>query len=171
MAILPATAVHPVGHVEVGLRVDHRPAHTVAASQGEIDTATAPGLREQLLGMLRHTTRSLVLDLSEVRCDASGLAVLIATQRRATLMAITLCLADPQPPVAKMLRVTGLNRCLCVHPKLTDALAPGEAGQAGADHLSVLPASRQPVTAFTAEVPGARAHEADEAETTHPVRL
>lgn len=124
MAVVPTA-----GHPEVGVRVLYGPAHTIAMLRGEIDIMSASGLRERLLGVLHETMKPLVLDLSGVRfCDAAGLAVLVATQRRATLVGITVCLADPPLQVAKILRMTGLDRSLAVHPTLTDALALGEAG-------------------------------------------
>src|SRR5437764_13374672 len=57
---------------------------TIAGLSGELDIVGAPALREQLLGLLRPGSSRLVIDLSKVsHCDASGLAVLIGTGRRA----------------------------------------------------------------------------------------
>jgi anti-sigma B factor antagonist len=55
-------------------------------------------------------------------CDASGLAFLVGTRRRAALQGLTVTLAAPRPNVAKLLRVTGLNRAFTVHPAITSAL-------------------------------------------------
>jgi anti-anti-sigma regulatory factor len=49
--------------------------------------------------------------------------VLIGTQRRARLLGITLCLADPSLPVRRMLRSTGLYRSFTIYPDLAGALA------------------------------------------------
>jgi anti-sigma B factor antagonist len=50
---------------------------TIAELAGELDIASAPALREQLLGLLRPGSSQFVIDLSKVSlCDASGLAVL-----------------------------------------------------------------------------------------------
>jgi anti-anti-sigma factor len=109
---------------EVSLSVLRRPAHTIARLRGELDVATAPALRERLAPLLRRRMRLLVLDLSEIRfCDAAGLAVLIGTQRRARLSGITLRLAAPGAQVANVLRATGLDRSLSIHPTLAAALA------------------------------------------------
>jgi anti-sigma B factor antagonist len=68
--------------------------------------------------------RLLVLDLSQVpSCDTAGLAVLIGAQRRARLLGIVMRLAAPSPPVAKVLRLTGLDRSLTICPDLSSALA------------------------------------------------
>lgn len=62
-------------------------AHLIATLCGELDIASAPTLREQLLSLLRPATSRLVLDLSAVSyADASGLAVLVGTARRARLL-------------------------------------------------------------------------------------
>ena len=73
---------------------------TIAELSGELDIAGAPALREQLLGLLRSGSSRLVIDLSKVsHCDASGLAVLIGTGRRARLLGGFLRLAAVSPQV------------------------------------------------------------------------
>jgi anti-anti-sigma factor len=97
---------------------------TVVRLRDVLDIATAPALRERLIGLLRPGMRLLVLDLSRVSsCDSAGLAVLIGAQRRARLLGIVLRLAAPSPPVAKLLRLTGLDRSLTICPDLSSALA------------------------------------------------
>ena len=60
---------------------------TIAELTGELDIASAPALRDQLLSLLRPGSSRLVVDLSRVSfCDASGLAVLFSTARRARLL-------------------------------------------------------------------------------------
>jgi anti-anti-sigma regulatory factor len=49
--------------------------------------------------------------------------VLIGTQRRARLLGIVMHLAAPSLPVAKLLRLTGLDRSLTIHPDLRGALS------------------------------------------------
>ena len=66
-----------------------------------------------------------ILDLSRVlSCDPAGLAVLIGTQRRASLLGVTVCLTAPSHPVAKLLRSTGLDRHFTMYPNYSSALAP-----------------------------------------------
>ncbi len=90
---------------------------TIAELAGELDLASAPPLREQLLGVLRPGSSRLVLDLSQVSfCDASGLAVLIGTGRRARLLGGFLRLAAVSPQAARVLSITGLDRHLPVYP-------------------------------------------------------
>ena len=51
------------------------------------------------------------------------MAVLIGTQRRARLLGSEMLLAAPSPPVAELLRSTGLNRHFNVYPDIPAALA------------------------------------------------
>jgi anti-sigma B factor antagonist len=97
---------------------------TIIRLGGALDLAAAPALRERLIGVLHRGTGLLILDLSRVlSCDASGLAVLIGTQRRARLLGIMVRLAAPSPPVTKVLRSTGLDRSFTIYPDLSGALA------------------------------------------------
>jgi anti-anti-sigma factor len=101
-----------------------RPGRTIVALHGDLDIASTPALRQHLIGTLHHSGRILILDLGEVTfCDAAGLAVLIGTQRRAAALGITVHLANPRPQVAKMLRMTGLDRKLTVRPTVSELLA------------------------------------------------
>jgi anti-anti-sigma factor len=115
-----ATSRPAGGRPEAGLPA----AQTVVRLRDALDVATAPALRERLIGMLRPGMRLLVLDMSRVpSCDSAGLAVLIGAQRRARLLGIVLRLAAPSPQVAKLLRLTGLDRSLTICPDLSSALA------------------------------------------------
>ena len=115
-----ATSRPAGGRPEAGLPA----ARTVVRLRDALDAAAAPALRERLIGLLRPGMRLLVLDLSRVRsCDSAGLAVLVGAQRRARLLGIVLRLAAPSPPVAKLLRLTGLDHSLTICPDLGSALA------------------------------------------------
>jgi anti-anti-sigma factor len=115
-----------------GLSISSRSerACVIAALSGELDITCAPALREQLLGLLRPGTGRLVIDLSRVSyADASGLAVLVGTGRRAGLLGGFLRLAAPAPAVARVLRVTGLHRQLDVFPTVQAAITSPGGGQ------------------------------------------
>jgi anti-anti-sigma factor len=115
----PGTTIHPVldcVHTADGI--------TIAELAGELDLAGASALREQLLGLLRPGSGRLVLDLSRVTfCDASGLAVLIGTGRRARRLGGFLRLAAVSPQVDRVLDLTGLHRHLPVFPTVRAATA------------------------------------------------
>jgi anti-anti-sigma factor len=90
---------------------------TILALRGELDMASAPAVGEHLLAALPRSARLLILDMGEVSfCDAAGLSVLIGVQRRAAGLGITLYLSRLRPQVAKLLRITGLDRGLNVRP-------------------------------------------------------
>jgi anti-anti-sigma factor len=89
---------------------------TVVKLSGGLDFAAASALREQLIDVLHRGTDLLILDLSQVlSCDTAGLAVLIGTQRRATLLGAKMRLLAPSSPVTKVLRSTGLDRSFTIH--------------------------------------------------------
>ena len=107
--------------------------HTVIAICGELDLATTAPLRDRILTILKDTTSPVIVDLSGVSfCDASGLALLVGTQRRATMHGLTVALAAPRPNLHKLLRITGLDRAFTVHP----TLAAAQLGRGLADHTA-----------------------------------
>jgi anti-anti-sigma factor len=105
------------------LPVLSRAACTIAVLEGDLDIATTPALRRRLFSVLGPGVRLLIIDLSGVSfCGVAGLAVLIGTQRRARGRGITVRLAAPRPQMAKLLRVTGLDRSFTICATLDDAL-------------------------------------------------
>src|SRR6185437_16810231 len=64
-------------------------------------------------------------------CDASGLAVLISTRRRARLLDGFMRLAAVSPQVERVLQVTGLDRSLAVFPSVQAASEPQAAARGG----------------------------------------
>jgi anti-anti-sigma factor len=108
---------------EASLSVLSQPGCTIATLEGDVDIATVGALRERLLGVLSAGARLLVIDVSGVSfCDVAGLAMLIGVQRRARGRGITVRLAAPRPQMAKLLRVTGLDRSFTIGATLDDAL-------------------------------------------------
>jgi anti-anti-sigma factor len=145
------SAVHAVGlFVTSRAEPDGR---VIAALRGGLDIASAPALREKLLGLLRPGASRLVVDLSAVGyADASGFAVLVGAGRRAGLLGGWLRLASPTPDVARVLSVTGLDRHLATFPTVADAITgqrpdvgTAEAGTGNAGHVApIRPAAALP---------------------------
>ena len=109
---------YPAAHEDLSLscRAEHD-GYVIAAVRGELDIASAPALREQLLSLLRPAASRLIIDLSAVgHADASGLAVLVSSRRRAGLLGGSLRLAAPSPEVARVLSVTGIDKHLDIFP-------------------------------------------------------
>jgi anti-anti-sigma factor len=102
----------------------------IVALAGDLDIASAPAARERLLSLLRPGACRLVIDMSAVRyTDASGLAVLVSTKRRAFLLGGELRLAALRPEVAGVLTVTGLSRHLAAYPTVRAAVAGRKPGR------------------------------------------
>ncbi|GAA0363615.1 STAS domain-containing protein [Actinoallomurus spadix] len=109
------------------------PGHTVIAVRGELDIATTAALRDRILTLLKDMTTPLIIDLSGVSfCDASGLRLLVGTQRRARLHGVTVALAAPRPHVRKLLRITGLDHAFAIHA----TVAAAQRSHAHAPHSS-----------------------------------
>jgi anti-sigma B factor antagonist len=108
-----------------------RGGYVIAALSGDLGIASAPALRGQLLSLLRAASH-LIIDLSAVEhADASGLAVLVGSGRRARLLGGSLRLAAPSPEAARVLSATGLNRHLDIFPTVQAAIT-GQPGLPGA---------------------------------------
>ena len=117
-------AVNPLPG-ELRLSTCFEDGYTIATLIGELDVACTPVLREQLLAVLTPRASRLVVDLSGVSfCDASGLAVLVSTGRRATLLGGLLRLVAPSAPVAVALQVSGLLRQFDIFPTVAAATNP-----------------------------------------------
>lgn len=98
--------------------------YQVAALSGRLDSARAPALREQLLRLLRPAASQLVLDLSLVSdIDATGLAVLVGTERRARLLGGSLRLAAARPAVSMAVHAAGLDWLLGSFPTVQAAVS------------------------------------------------
>ena len=121
---------------------------TIAGLSGELDIACAPALREQLLGLLSPGSSRLVIDLSKVsHCDASGLAVLIGTGRRARLLGGFLRLAAVSPQVDQGLHITGLRPHLGVFATVQAATASPQGSRGTKDAATAVHPIHSPVAA------------------------
>jgi anti-anti-sigma factor len=99
-----------------------RGGYLIAALSGDLGIASAPALRGQFRSLLRAASH-LIIDLSAVgHADASGLAVLVGSRRRARLLGGSLRLAAPSPQVARVLSAAGLNQHLDIFPAVRAAI-------------------------------------------------
>jgi anti-anti-sigma factor len=122
--VIGTAVTHSAAHkasLSLPSRAD-RGGYLIAALGGELSIASASALREQLLDLLRAASH-LILDLSAVEhADASGLAVLVGSARRARLLGGSLRLAGPSPQVARILAATGLDQHLNYYPTVRAAI-------------------------------------------------
>ena len=92
------------------LDVSIRPGPLVAIS-GEIDIASGPQLRDQLLSVIRQQGARLTLDLSGVTfIDCVGINVLLAARRRALLEGGSMRVLRASPHVRRVIALTRLDR-------------------------------------------------------------
>ena len=83
---------------------------TLAVS-GEVDLATAPGLRRELETLIAEAHSPAGLDLSAVTfIDASGLSELVTAKRKVAHTDVEFVLVDPSAPCRRILEVTGLDQ-------------------------------------------------------------
>ena len=97
--------------------------YPTAAIGGEINAATAPELRDQLLEVLHRESPRLTLDLSEVTiCDSAGLDAFARTAQRAELLGGHMTLAAAPPEIVTAIRTAGLHHRLPIHPHVHAAI-------------------------------------------------
>jgi len=76
---------------------------------GEIDSTSAPVLRQQLDALLARDVRELTVDLGRVTfLDSAGLCVLAATHRRAVRQDVRMRVLASSRAVIRPLQITGL---------------------------------------------------------------
>ena len=94
-------------------------------ARGELDLASAPRLREAMLGVLAGRNDAFVinLDMSAIDfVDSSGLGVLIAVLKRMRFVGGDLVIRAPSPSVRKLFGLTGLDKVFTV--ETDEALNP-----------------------------------------------
>jgi anti-sigma B factor antagonist len=82
---------------------------TVVAAAGEIDSTTAPLLRQHLDALLDSDVRELTVDLGQVSfLDSAGLCVLATAHRRAVRQEVRMRVLASSRAVIRPLQITGL---------------------------------------------------------------
>ncbi|MCU1356467.1 MAG: anti-sigma factor antagonist [Acidimicrobiales bacterium] len=91
---------------------------------GEIDVATAPRLREQLIALVNDQRYQIVVDLEAVDfIDSTGLGVLIGALKRVRTHDGDLALVCTEPRILKVFEITGLLSVFAVHPSVDAAVS------------------------------------------------
>ncbi|TDE35680.1 STAS domain-containing protein [Actinomadura sp. 6K520] len=103
------------------------------ALTGEIDASNSGWLTTRLMTMLTSASTGyagaapssgVVLDLTRLRfCDASGIAALVKAFKHARNQRLAVTLAGATGRVDRVLRLTGIDDVLTLHPEPADALA------------------------------------------------
>lgn len=93
---------------------------TVLRPEGEIDVATAPELRQNLIDAINGGATRVVVDMAGVTfIDSTGLGVLVGAMKRATSRGGEVVVERVPPAIRRVFEVTGLDRAI-------ETLPPGE---------------------------------------------
>lgn len=109
--------------MELGLVVREQDAWSVLTVSGEIDIATAPGLRERLHGLLADNKQQLVVDLDDVGfLDSTALGVLVGVLKRARAEGGEVRIVCTQPRVRKVFEITRLDSAFDLFDSVDEAV-------------------------------------------------
>jgi anti-sigma B factor antagonist len=113
--------------MDLRLDVSERGDWSVVEVGGEIDVATAPRLREQLISLVSHQRYRIVVSLEAVDfIDSTGLGVLISGLKRVRTNGGDFALVCTEPRILKVFEITGLDAVFALHESVDAAVAPPE---------------------------------------------
>ena len=120
--LMLAASAEPDEDDVLTVRVRHEPGYVLVTVAGEVDFASAAGLRERLV-TLAASGRPLVADLDRVSfIDAAGLGALAGAARQAAVHGASLRVVCAQPRISRLFRVTGLDQAVSLAGTLDEAL-------------------------------------------------
>jgi anti-anti-sigma factor len=97
-------------------------AYTLVRLSGEADVTNIDALRNVLEDQVSADSRTLVIDLAELRfMDSSALHVILRVNRAMDRQGRVLALAAPRDAVAKMLRLTAADQLIPVYASVDEA--------------------------------------------------
>ena len=112
--------------IDLGLDVTDRNGWAVLAVTGEVDVATAPRLREQLISLVGEGKVRIVVDLEQVDfLDSTGLGVLVGALKRVRTQEGDLSLVCTEARILKVFEITGLTKVFSMHRSVDEAVAAG----------------------------------------------
>jgi anti-sigma B factor antagonist len=92
--------------------------------RGEMDLHAAPELKERLLAMIENGATQIICDLSSATfIDSTTLGVLVLARKRLAPRDGALSVVCPNPAMAQVFELVGLDRIFQVHARLGDAFA------------------------------------------------
>jgi anti-sigma B factor antagonist len=112
--------------MDLELDVTKRDGAAVVTVSGEVDVATAPRLREQIVALVADGERRIVCDLEAVDfLDSTGLGVLVGALKRARTHGGDLVLVCTKASLLKVFEITGLTRVFEFHDSVAAAVKGG----------------------------------------------
>jgi anti-sigma B factor antagonist len=119
--------------MDLRLEVSERGEWSIVEVGGEVDVATAPRLREQLIALVNDQRYHLVVSLEGVDfIDSTGLGVLISGLKRVRTHGGRFSLVCTEPRILKVFDITGLLAVFNVCETIEEAIAP----EAAADEVA-----------------------------------
>ena len=110
--------------IDLGLEVSEREGWAVLAVSGEVDVATAPKLREQLIELVNSGSIRIVVDLENVEfLDSTGLGVLVGALKRVRTSDGELALVCTEPRILKVFEITGLTKVFPMRRTVDEAVS------------------------------------------------
>ncbi|WP_116452955.1 STAS domain-containing protein [Blastococcus litoris] len=106
---MTASSLEPTTADLVSVDVSGSGTSVCVTAAGEVDSTSAPVLRQQLDALLDDGVRELTVDLGQVTfLDSAGLCVLAAAHRRAVRQDVTMRVLASSRAVIRPLQITGL---------------------------------------------------------------
>jgi anti-sigma B factor antagonist len=97
---------------------------TLVTLAGEIDFHLAPELMERTRNALDHGAKTVAFDLTDVTLiDSTTLGTMLSAHKRLSAGDGRMCVVCPDPVMAKIFSITGLDRLFPVHKDLGSLLA------------------------------------------------
>ena len=117
--------------MDVVVGVEERGDVTLVRASGDLDVATAPRLREEVIRLVTAGQTDIVLDLERVDfVDSTGLGVIVGLLKRTRTLGGDLRLVSTSPGLRRILELTALDRALPLAASVDEVLGSG--GPAGA---------------------------------------
>ena len=112
------------GGVLFEVTVTQRDGWSVLAVVGELDLATAPQLRQRLVGLVKTGATHLVLDLRSTDfIDSIGLGVIVGALKRVQPIGGALAVVCDEPRIRSVFEMTRLDTIIPVFATLDEAVA------------------------------------------------
>jgi anti-sigma B factor antagonist len=117
------------GSPTLNLKVLQTAQETLVRLSGELDLSSAPTLRELLAGAFDDDRqRRIVLDLTDlIYLDSTGLSIFVTAHKRATATGMEFCLANPNPSIGQLFKITALDHFFTIIDSGSSATAAGDA--------------------------------------------
>ena len=125
---MTAPSLEPPTSELVSIDVSASGSGTIVTAAGEIDSTSAPVLRQHLDALLDGVVGDLTVDLRQVSfLDSAGLCVLATAHRRAVRQDVRMRVLASSRAVIRPLQITGLWELLRAEQVATDELVQGVA--------------------------------------------